>query len=142
MPFGENIDAYEMAPTVGLDIKFANFNASINGSAFEYEEKINAQNDVVYYRKNTLSSNNFFLGYTLNYKKLYITPSIGMLSRAYKSTGAGLNNIEMAGTDLAFQTEAGYNFGKISIYGSGNLSTTLYGAEQTATFYNFGLKHF
>ena len=63
-----------------------------------------------------------------------------MLSRTNEVTGAGLTNLELTGSDLAFQTEVGYNFGKFSMYGSGNLSTTLYGSEQTATFYNFGLK--
>jgi len=141
MPFGGNLDMYEMGPLAGLDIKLGNFNLSINGTTYEFEAEINGENDVIYYRKNSLSSNNVFLGYTLNYKKLYVTPSIGMLSRTYKSTGAGLDNVEMTGSDLGFQTEAGYNFGKFSIYGSGHLSTTLYGSDQTATFYNFGLKY-
>ena len=141
MPFGDNIDNYEMAPIVGLDVNFNKLNISINTSSFEYEQEITGQDDVIYYRKNSLSSMNVFLGYTINYKNLYITPSIGILSRTNEVTGAGLTNIELTGSDLAFQTEAGYNFGKFSIYGSGNLSTTLYKSEQTATFYNFGLKY-
>ena len=141
MPFGDNIDNYEIAPMVGLDVNFNKLNISINTSSFEYEQEITGQDDVVYYRKNSLSSMNIFLGYTINYKNLYITPSIGMLSRTNEVTGAGLTNVELTGSDLAFQTEVGYNFGKFSMYGSGNLSTTLYGSEQTATFYNFGLKY-
>ena len=141
MPIGDNIDNYEMAPIVGLDVNFNKFSISINTSSFNYEQEITGQDDVVYYRKNSLSSMNVFLGYKINYKNLYITPSIGMLSRTNEITGAGLANIELTGSDLAFQAEAGYSFGKISIYGSGNLSTTLYGTEETSTFYNFGLKY-
>jgi hypothetical protein len=140
IPFGENIDSYEIAPTGGAELKIGNLNLSLNIMAFEYEKQMQEEG-TIFYRKNSLSSNNIFLGYTLYYKKLYVTPKIGMFNRTFEASGAGLVSEKQTGTDLGFGGELGYDFGKISLYGSGSLSTTMYETEQTATFYNFGLKY-
>ncbi len=141
IPFGSNIDSYEMAPTAGAEVSFGNLNLSLDIMSFEYEDQIEEQNGTFFYRKNSLSSNNIFLGYTLYYKNLYLTPKVGMLNRTFEASGAGLDSQKQTGTDLGFGGELGYDFGKISLYGSGSLSTTLYETEQSATFYNFGLKY-
>ena len=141
MPIGNNIDSYEIGPLFGLELGLGNLNISISSSSLEFEDEIAGNDNNIFYRKNTLSSNDIFLGYTLNYKNLYVTPKLGMLNRTYKASGAGLNSVNTSGTDIGFGGELGYNFGKFSLYGGGNISTTLYETEQTATFYNVGLKY-
>ena len=69
--------------------------------------------------------------------KFYVTPSLGMFNRSFEME---LDLDHRAYLILVFH-EAGYNFNKISIFAAGSYTTTLYGEDQTSTFYNFGLKY-
>ena len=134
MPIGDNLDMYEMAPQAGLDIKLGSYVVSINGIMYEYINESSVKRQIL--------SNNLLIGYNLNFDKFYLVPSIGMFNRTQQKWGANSGNgVTSEGMDLGVQVEIGYNFGKISIYTSGNYSTTLSELEQTATFYNFGLKY-
>tara|TARA_X000001036_G_scaffold168688_1_gene159675 strand:+ start:3480 stop:4286 length:807 start_codon:yes stop_codon:yes gene_type:complete len=141
VPFGDNIDSYEMGPLAGLEVRFKNLNFSLSSSSLEYESEINGDGDNIFYRKNSLTSFDLYFGYILKYKNLYVTPKIALLNRTYEASGAGLNSINNSGMDVGIGGEIGYDFGKFSLYGAGNFSTTFYETEQTATFYNFGLKY-
>ena len=140
-PFGENIDMYDPAPYFGLESKLGNFIFTLGLSSFEHEQEIPGENDVIFYRKNTLSSTDITFGYKLSLGKFYVTPSLGMFNRSYEASGAGLGSQSLSGADLGVSGEAGYNFNKISIFAAGSYTTTLYGEDQTSTFYNFGLKY-
>tara|TARA_Y100001970_G_scaffold18125_1_gene20367 strand:+ start:2139 stop:2885 length:747 start_codon:yes stop_codon:yes gene_type:complete len=132
IPFGENINQYELGPQVGLDIKLENYVLSLNGQMHEYTNESSI--------KYQMLSNNLFLGYNINFRKLYIIPSIGIFSRTKQTKGIDSTNTEEA-IDLGIQGELGFNIGRFSIYTSGNLTTTLLENDQTATFYNLGLKY-
>ncbi len=140
-PFGDNIDMYDPAPYFGLNSNLGNFVFGLGFSSFEYEQEISGENDVIFYRKNTLSSTDVTFGYRLNLGKLYVTPSLGMYSRSFEASGAGLGSQSLSESDLGFSGELGYNFNKFTIFTTGSYTTTLYGEDQTSTFYNFGLKY-
>jgi len=134
MPIGSNIDMYEMAPQPGLDIKLGNYVVSINGKMHEYSNKWGVKKQIL--------SNNVFIGYNLNFNRLYLVPSIGIFSRTTQKWGANAGNgVTDEGMDLGVQAEIGYNFGNFSTYLSGNYSNTFAGREETAVFYNLGLKY-
>ena len=140
-PFGGNIEIYDPAPHFGLESKLGNFIFTLGLCSFESEQEIAGENNVIFYRKNTLSSIDISFGYRLSLGKFYVTPGLGMYNRSFDASGAGLGSETLSGGDLGVSGEAGYNFNKFSIYASSLYTTTLYGIDQTSTFYNFGLKY-
>lgn len=82
------------------------------------------------------------MGYKLDVNKFYVVPSLAIYDRKQQKWGANTNNgITSEGIDIGAKIEIGYNFNQFSIFASSNYSTTLSETEQTATFYNLGLKY-
>ncbi len=133
-PFGKNIDMYETSPLVGIEIKLGNYIFAIDGIMYEYINESSVKKQIL--------SNNIFLGYKLDVNKFYVVPSLAIYDRKQQQWGANTNNgITSEGIDIGTKIEIGYNFNQFSIFASSNYSTTLSETEQTATFYNLGLKY-
>ena len=140
-PFGDNIDMYDAAPQFGIETKLGNLIFGLGFNSFESEQEITGQNDVVFYRKNTLSSTDISISYKLSIGKLYLTPGLGIFNRSFEATGAGLNSQSLSGADLGILGHVGYDLNKFSVYAGGIYTTTLYELDQTSTFFNVGLKY-
>ena len=98
-----------------------------------------------------LSTMGVFLGYKLNLGKIFITPSIGMLTQKIDNLPFLLIDEETIisqsfdGQDNAIKVNVGYDFGKVSIYAGGTYSLTSNyhwaNTEQPAVYFNGGLKY-
>ena len=71
-------------------------------NSFEYEQEITGQNDVVFYRKNTLSSTDITISYKLSLGNLYITPGLGILIEVLSQVEQDLDSQSLSGADLVF----------------------------------------
>ena len=111
-PFGENIDMYDPAPHFGLESKLGNFILTLGLSSFEYEKEITGENDVIFYRKNTLSSTD--ITWLQTEFKVVCYSSLGMFNRSYEASGLDLD-LKPIRADLGVQ-RSDYNFTVISIF--------------------------
>ncbi len=86
----------------------------------------------------SLTSNGFFVNYSINKEKFYLLGGIGMLNQE----GTLNNGSDANGSDMAIKGEFGFNVNKkISLFTQGYLTTTFLEAEQSGTFYSLGLKY-
>jgi|TARA_Y100000996_G_scaffold413239_1_gene401030 hypothetical protein len=168
MGFGDNLTGqFPIGMNYGADIKYNNFNVSLSGMSstwdgsnanYDYTWNWSQDADWSYNWSNSeqaknakLSTMGVFLGYTLNLGKIFITPSIGMLTQKIDSLPFLLNDEQTImvqsfdGQDNAIKVDVGYNFGKVSIYAGGTYSLTSNyhwaNTEQPAVYFNGGLKY-
>ncbi len=176
MGFGDNLPGqFPIGMTYGADIKILqcpffdankiNLSLSSMSSAwdgatanYDYTWEWSEASDWSYNWANSsdaenakLSTTGVFLGYTLNLGKLFMTPSIGMLTQKITDLPFLLNEEgeittqSFDGNDNAVKVDVGYNFGKIAIYAGGTYSLTSNfhwaNTEQPAVYLMGGLKY-
>jgi len=168
MGIGDNLPGqFPIGMTYGADIKRNNFTLSLSGKSSTWDGE-NANYDYTWQwaeasdwsynwsnssqaKEATLSTMGVFVGYTLNLGKIFITPSVGMLTQTVDNLPFLLDDEvtiitqSFDGQDNAIKVDVGYNFGKISIYAGGTYSLTSNyhwgNTEQPAVYLNGGLKY-
>jgi len=133
MPYGDNLD-YEVGYHYGLDVKpnlsgfLKNISFSVMGMNLEHTDGSSS----------SLTSTGLFANYTLNWKKIGLTGGVGMINQE----GVLVSGNDSNGSDMGMKGEISFNLNdKISLYTQSIMTTTFLGVEQTATYFNFGLKY-
>ena len=176
MGFGDNFPGqFPIGMTYGADIKVAQcpifdrnnitlslsgMSAAWDGASANYDYTLGwaepgswsydwSNSDVA--KEATLSTMGVFVGYKLNLGKIFIAPSVGMLTQTVDNLPFLLSDQttivtqSFDGQDNAIKVDVGYNFGKISIYAGGTYSLTSNyhwgNTEQPAVYLNGGLKY-
>ncbi|MDC0145316.1 hypothetical protein OAI93_01820 [bacterium] len=133
MPFGDNLN-YEVGYHYGLNVK-PNLSGILKNISFSFMGMNLGHTDGT---SSSLTSTGLFTNYTLNWKKIGLTGGVGMITQE----GVLMNGVDSNGSDMGLKGELAFNLSeKMSLYTQGIMTTTFLGAEQTATYYNFGLKY-
>ena len=132
-PIGDNL-SYETGYNYGINVN-PNLSGSLSKISFSFSglNLPNKNSDL-----SSLTSNGFFVNYSVNKEKFYLLGGIGMLNQE----GTLSNGAVTKGSDMVFKGELGYKIDKkISLFTQGYLTTTFLDAEQSGTFYSLGLKY-
>jgi len=133
MPYGENLN-YEVGYHYGLDFK-PNLSGFLKNISFSFMGMNLGHTDG---SSSSLTSTGLFTNYTLNWKKISLTGGVGMINQE----GVLIKGQDSNGSDMGMKGEISFNLSnKMSVYTQGIMTTTFLGQEQTATYYNFGLKY-
>ena len=133
MPFGDNLN-YEVGYHYGLDIK-PNLSGFLKNVSFSFMGMNLGHTDG---ESSSLTSTGLFTNYTLTWKKIGLTGGFGMINQE----GVRNDGVDLSGSDMGMKGEISFNLNdKMSLYTQSIMTTTFLGSDQTATYFNFGLKY-